>query len=255
MGNDGLLQRFQLLVYPDTNRWEYRDKRPNKEARSAVFSLFSALDKLTSNDLIKIGAYPADEYNPRPYFRFSDEAQQLFKDWNTRLHNEVMEHEEHSIIIQHLDKYGKLMPALALVFHLIDGVQFGNIGSVGKRCAEMAIEWCDYLESHARRIYGLVLQSSTMKAGSLCQKLQRLKEDSEWRVNGFTSREIHRKNWKGLTDIESVNDALDILVDGEWLALEEIEPTVRGGRPSKRYWINPKIYEMPQNPSDKTDRT
>jgi len=42
------------------------------------------------------------------------------------------------------------------------------------------------------------------------------------------------------------------LVLNEWLALEEIESTVRGGRPTKRYWINPKIYE---NRTDKTDRT
>ncbi|OCY87563.1 DUF3987 domain-containing protein [Acinetobacter pittii] len=135
------------------------------------------------------------------------------------------------------------MPALALVFHLIDGVQLGSVGPVSKRCAEMAIEWCEYLESHARRIYGLVLDSATMKAGTLCQKLKNLKEDDDWRVKGFTSRDVQRKNWKGLTSHEGVTDALDILVDSNWLALEEIESTIRGGRPSKRYWINPKIYE------------
>lgn len=243
LGNDGLLQRFQLLVYPDVTNWDYRDEFPNKDARNAAFELFRALDKLTPNELVRIGALPADEYNPRPYFRFSDEAQECFIQWTKHLHGEIIANEEHAIIGQHLDKYGKLMPALALVFHLIDGVQLGSVGPVSKRCAEMAIEWCEYLESHARRIYGLVLDSASMKAGTLCQKLKNLKEDDDWRVKGFTSRDVQRKNWKGLTSHEGVTDALDILVDSNWLALEEIESTIRGGRPSKRYWINPKIYE------------
>lgn len=109
----------------------------------------------------------------------------------------------------------------------------------------MAIEWCDYLESHARRIYGLVLDASTMKAATIGDKLRALKPEHDWRTKGFTAREVHRKNWKGLTTIEAVYDALDILIDAHWLEMEEIEATVRGGRPTKRYWINPKIYKLP----------
>lgn len=244
LGNDGLLQRFQLLVYPDINNWDYRDELPNKDARNAAFKLFSLLDKLTPYELQQIGAYPADEYNPRPYFRFSDEAQEYVIEWTKHLHSNVIANEEHSIIGQHLDKYGKLMPALALIFHLIESLQLGLVGPVSKRCAEMAIEWCEYLESHARRIYGLVLQSASMKAGALSRKLENLKNEDDWRIRGFTSREVQRKNWKGLTSPEAITDALDILIDNEWLVLEEIESSIRGGRPTKRYWINPKIYEM-----------
>ena len=156
--NDGLLQRFQLLVYPDVNKWEYRDKYPNKEVRNSIYSLFKALDELTPDGLVQMGAYPIDESNPRPYFKFTNDAQEAFIEWTSYLHNEVIPNEEHSIIGQHLDKYAKLMPALALTFHLIDCIQIGLVGLVSLRCVEMAIEWCDYLESHARRIYGLVLQ-------------------------------------------------------------------------------------------------
>ena len=42
--NDGLLQRFQLLVYPDEPaNWQLVDEYPNKEARDRAFSVFSAL--------------------------------------------------------------------------------------------------------------------------------------------------------------------------------------------------------------------
>ena len=32
LGNDGMLQRFQVLVYPDNCKWEWRDRTPNHSA-------------------------------------------------------------------------------------------------------------------------------------------------------------------------------------------------------------------------------
>ncbi|POU13046.1 hypothetical protein C3420_16550 [Acinetobacter sp. ACNIH3] len=254
-GNDGLIQRFQLLVYPDMPEWKYKDEHPNKDARDALYSLFEVIDKLTIEDFIKMGAFPNDELNSIPYFRFSSEAQEKFIEWCTYLHKQVIPQEEYPIIIEHLDKYGKLLPALALIFHLIDCIQQDITGPITKKSIEMAIEWCTYLESHARRVYGLVLQGSSLKAIALGQKLLKLKKDHEWRRNGFAGREVQRKNWKDLTCLDSVSDALDILVEKEWLTVEEIESTIRGGRPSKRYWINPKIFETDYLIDDKTDIT
>lgn len=244
LGNDGLMQRFQLLVYPDSEKWSYVDRIPDKDARNAVYSMFESIDKLNESSLCSMGAKGSDDYNKRPYFVFSDQAQELFIDWMTRLHEKKIPNEEHPIIQEHLSKYPKLMTGLALLFHVIDGVNFGNVGPVSKRATEMAIEWCNYLETHARRIYGLVLHSSGFRASILEKKLRQLHESDKWRVEGFSARDIHRKNWKSLTDIQNVYDALDILCGNNWLVMEEIEPTVKGGRPSKRYWINPRIYEM-----------
>ena len=39
LANDGMLQRFQLLVYPDHRPWEYRDRMPNKQARERAFTV------------------------------------------------------------------------------------------------------------------------------------------------------------------------------------------------------------------------
>lgn len=244
MGNDGLFQRFQVLVYPDATEWKYVDRIPNKLARNEVFELFKQVDEMDEYSLVKMGANPTDDYNTRPFFRFGQKAQELYVKWTTDLHKNKVENEEHSIIAQHLQKYPKLMTSLALIFHIIDGVKFGTVGDISEQSAEMAIQWCEYLESHARRIYGLVLDAATIKASSIGQKLLKLDAGHDWRIKGFKAREIHRKNWKGLTDIESVENALELLVDNNWIVLEEIEPTVKGGRPSKQYWINPKIYEM-----------
>nr|MBO0660058.1 DUF3987 domain-containing protein [Acinetobacter baumannii] len=243
MGNDGLLQRFQLLIYPDLAQWQYADIKSDKDTKEAVFNLFKQLDELSEHELTKLGANPSDDFNARPYFRFTTEAQQAYKTWSTKLNSQTIPNEEHTIIQEHLSKFGKLMPALALIFHLIDSVQLGAIiGGVSLNCVEMAIKWCDYLESHTRRIYGMVLHSSTFKANTLAIKLKKLNNNESWRIDGFSARDVHRKNWKGLTESNTVNDAIELLVDYGWLNEQEIESTVRGGRPSKRYLINPKIY-------------
>lgn len=243
MGNDGLLQRFQLLVYPDLLQWRYVDQAINKDAREAVYELFKSIDGLTNKELVRLGAKPKDDFNSRPYFRFTAEAQELYKTWSEHINSQTIPNEEHAIIQEHLSKFGKLMPSLALIFHLVDCVQVGShLGGVSKNATEMAIQWCDYLESHARRIYGLVLEASSMRAGFIVNRLKRLTQDDQWRIQGFTAREIHRKEWKGLTEIDAVYRALDLLIENNWLSMQEIESTAKGGRPTKRYWINPKIY-------------
>jgi putative DNA primase/helicase len=59
LANDGMLQRFQLLVFPDPRRWEWRDRAPDKAARDAAFAVFEALADF---DPLAWGAAPADEF-------------------------------------------------------------------------------------------------------------------------------------------------------------------------------------------------
>src|SRR5215467_10270694 len=57
----------------------------------------------------------------------------------------------------HLAKYRKLVPALALIDHLAEG---GN-GGVGKEALLRALAMAEYLETHARRIYGATRRSDS----------------------------------------------------------------------------------------------
>ena len=43
LANDGMLQRFQVLVYPNQQIWKWRDDIPNKAARERAFAVFDAL--------------------------------------------------------------------------------------------------------------------------------------------------------------------------------------------------------------------
>ena len=253
LGNDGLIQRFQLMVYPDPVTWRFIDRIPNNLARDVVYAMFKQVDRLTEWDLERMGARPADTFNRRPYFRFSEPAYQYYQQWAVQLETVKIANEEHTIICEHLSKYNKLMPALALLFHVIDGLEVGHVGDVSLRAAEMAAEWCEYLESHARRVYSLVIQNSQRAAATLAEKFMQMGKnstdktdktptDTDWVVNGFTARQVIRRNWKGLTNPEAVQNALEILVEDHWLSMQDVPATVSGGRPTQRYWINPKIF-------------
>ncbi len=132
LGNDGMLQRFQLLVYPDPRPWEWRDRLPDKTARDAAFGVFK---KLAEFDPAEWGAAPADEMAKFPWFRFGDEAQRVFIEWSEDLHRVRMPAEDDPIIRQHLAKYDKLFPALALILHLVDLAAGGQGGPVSLEAA------------------------------------------------------------------------------------------------------------------------
>jgi putative DNA primase/helicase len=117
LANDGMLQRFQVLVFPDARRWEWRDRAPDKAARDAAFAVFEVLADF---DPVVWDGAPADDLAKYPYFRFDERAQAVFIEWSHDMHQERMLNEDEPIIRQHLAKFDKLFPALALIFHLVD---------------------------------------------------------------------------------------------------------------------------------------
>ena len=234
LANDGMLQRFQVLVYPDPLRWEWRDRAPNKAARNAAVAVF---DTLADFDPVALGAAPIDDFSKFPYFCFDAEAQGVFIEWSEDLHRERMVNEEEPIIRQHLAKFDKLFPALALIFHLVDCASGGTCGPVNKEAALRAAAWCEFLEAHARRGYGLLKDDGLRAAQALAAKLVRGALD-----DGFTVRDIRRNQWRHLTRDEAIQAALDWLEDEDWLRGESTGGTGPGsGRRTVRYQINPAI--------------
>jgi hypothetical protein len=78
VGDDGLIQRFGLLVWPDQNGdWTEIDRYPDSEARAAAGQAFERLDKLQPD---MVGA-EVDQFEPVPFLRFNDEAQRVFSSW------------------------------------------------------------------------------------------------------------------------------------------------------------------------------
>jgi hypothetical protein len=234
LANDGMLQRFQVLVYPGARRWEWRDRAPDKAARERAFAVF---EKLAEFDPPAWGAAPADDFAKFSHFRFSDEAQAVFIEWSEDMHCGRIPNEDEPLIRQHLAKFDKLFPALALVFHLVDCAAHGIRGPVSEEAALRAAAWCEYLEAHARRCYGLLKDDGLRAAQALAAKLERgALED------GFTLRDVRRNQWRGLTTDDAIQAALDWLEDEDWLRGEATGGTGPGsGRRTLRYRIHPAI--------------
>ncbi|PWT83059.1 MAG: hypothetical protein C5B57_07605 [Blastocatellia bacterium] len=234
LANDGMLQRFQLLVYPDRRPWEWRDRSPNRVAREAAFTVF---ERLADFDPIDWGASPADDLAKFPYFQFSDDAQAVFIEWSEDMHRVRIPREDDPIVRQHLSKYDKLFPALALIFHGVDCVIREAGGPVTRIAARQAAAWCEYLEAHARRCYGLLKDDGLRAAQALAAQLERgALED------GFTHRDVRRHQWRSLTADGDIRAALDWLEDEGWLRSEPSGGTGPGtGRPTLRYRLHPTL--------------
>ncbi|OAI07029.1 hypothetical protein A1353_08380 [Methylomonas methanica] len=233
-GNDGLLQRFQLMVYPDLIGWEFVDAENDNEARDGVYSIFGKLAKM---DFYEYGAQKSD-FDDRPYFRFSEEAQEYVNSWIIRNRKKI-ENETNNLIREHLGKYNSLMPSLALIFHLVTIADSEKPKSrISEVSAKRAIYWCKYLESHARRIYGMISPPSRTGAIHLAKQIKSGNVKSP-----FTAKDVYDKKWSGLTKPKEVENACNILINENWLKRgEPSKPT--GGRPAGvKYYINPALLK------------
>lgn len=198
-GDDGLAQRLQLLVYPDlVDEWKFVDRPVDLAAADAANDTFF---RLAAIDPSAIGA---QSMNPDgiPVLKFDDAAQDRFITWWTALEHDLRSGKHPPFLESHISKYRKLVPALALLDHLILGIP----GSIGIESLARAIAWQRFLLSHAKRSYAAVTASSIESAKTLAQHLR--KGDLE---DGFTARTVYRKNWSLLTTPRDVTEATEIL--------------------------------------------
>jgi hypothetical protein len=219
--DDGLIQRFQLAVYPDLpSDWRYTDRTPEPHAELRAWRTFQGLRNL---DVERIGAERA-EWADVPFLRFDDEAQGLFIEWVTEHMQRLRAGGEPAWMESHLGKYPALVGRLALVLHLADGFT----GSIRADTLAKAIDWCVYLEAHARRIYAPAADDGLAGAHLILKRRGDLPER-------FTAREVYRRGWAGLGDSEAAGAALDMLVEYGHLETIDVPVGESGGRPSVVY--------------------
>ncbi len=233
--NDGLMQRLQLAVWPDEpTRWQNVDTYPNKEAKQRAFDI---LAKLADMDFTQYGATQS-EYDDRPYFRFTDAGQAVFNTWLEELQTVKIKHEENPLMCEHFGKFRSLMPSLALIFHCIDIAAGKESGGVSERAAMLAVQWCGYLESHARRIYAMAESPEHEAAVKLAGRIK-----AKALTSPFNAKDVYGKHWHGLKDRQEVDAACSILIDENWLMMTrkpKPKPKPTTGRPPlPEYFINP----------------
>ena len=126
------------------------------------------------------------------------------------------------------------MPSLALVFDLaavVDGT--AEAGPVEVEAGRRAAAWCEYLESHAQRLYACAESPEMEGARALLSRIR--KGDVK---DGDTVRSIYRKQWNRLSSSEAVTGAVTVLEDHGWLRVEEAGT---GGRPTRYLRLHPRL--------------
>lgn len=224
-GDDGLLQRFQLLVWPDPVRtWRNVDRIPNDRAKAELQEIIERLDRI---DAMRVDADPGEI----PVLRFSADAQMLFNLWRETLEGRLRDGSLHPLMEAHLAKYRSLVPSIALVLHMTESFE----GPVGLEALERAIGWAEYLEPHARRVYAPAICPDVSAAHTLAARIKAGDVPET-----FTARDIYRRGWSGLGKVADVAAALEILEDHYWLAAHVVET---GGKPRTEYRLHWSLAE------------
>ncbi len=232
-GNDGMPQRLQLAVWPDEPKdWQLVDIKPNKEAKQAAFLIMQTLADM---DFLQYGA-TQNSHDDRPYFRFDADAQEIFNNWLTDLQTIKIKQEDNPLMAEHFGKFRSLMPSLALIFHCIDLAGGRVSGAISQRAALLAVAWCDYLETHARRIYAM---SESLGHGAAVNLADKIKAGAL--PNPFTARDVYKKGWYGLAETKDAETACGVLVEENWLRRQQPEKAAVGRQPLADFYINPAV--------------
>jgi putative DNA primase/helicase len=158
---------------------------------------------------------------------FTPSAQQAFNAWYIQNEKMLAIGGLDSSRQSHFAKYRSLIPALALLFHLLDG----HADSVCEDCLGRSLYFARYLKKHANRIYASVSGHDHAAVRILAERLL-----NGHLPDGFTCRSLTLKGWAGLATREQAQAAIDALVEYGWLTETEIRS---GGRPTVKYALNP----------------
>jgi hypothetical protein len=238
-----LLQRFQLLVWPDfTGAWQNIDRAPDPAARAraqAVFDLAATIPAVT----------------PIPTVRFTLDAYALFIAWRGTLEARVRRvSDDAPAYASHIAKFRSLMPALALLVHLTDVFDAQRaevarlavaepydpaalttaIGPVPLPAAQRAAALVDFFDAHAQRVYAAELGRETSPRAALAERLRMGAVR-----DGDPVRDIYRRQWAGLRTRELVEAGLAELVRLDWVRIETYEPP--RGRPKRVVGVHPAL--------------
>lgn len=217
--NDGLIQRFQMTVWPDDAGSPFRwvDRKPDLKARLTYEKVFRDLYDFSTGDTHK----PA-------IFCFSPQSQALFQQWMIEIQAEARSGSLPSTLESHVLKMPKTVASLALLFELVDGGRF----EVNEAAMGRALGWADYLRSHATRLYSAGETMAENGARLIIDRRQQLPEP-------FTPRDIQRKGWASLSERDAVVSAIEMLVSTHHCRRLSSPVSHAGGRPSISYIWNP----------------
>jgi len=231
--DDGLVQRFQLVSFPDPQDIPPTDAYPNRLAKEKAQNLVRSLVTLKPKEIgAEQDTYPDGNPDGLPYLRFTPEAAEVFTNWKEEIRKSLPSY--HTVLQGHRSKLPKLLGSLALIVHL-----GGNgRGPIPLPALETALQITEYYWAHAQRMYGVGGEFGLEEARLLGKKILEGKLENE---ELLTARAIKRKGWAGLSTPEAVDSALQHLEEMNWISLKEERA---GMRTYESIQINPRVFAL-----------
>ncbi|WP_331372875.1 YfjI family protein [Sinorhizobium chiapasense] len=221
--DDGMIQRLQLAVWPDRRSvWKWVDRHPNADNRKTYAQVFERIHALSAAQTVPL------------VLRFSLDAQDLYQAWMEMIHHQDIDGGELSPVMEsHLLKMPQTVASLALIFELAETMP-DKLFEVGIPALERALDWAGYLRNHADRLYASGRSLVEDGARLIIERRRQLPET-------FSLRDIHQKQWAGLTDREVVEEATEHLIEACYCRRIVTPESSSGGRPSNKFVWNPKL--------------
>ncbi|MDY0292777.1 MAG: YfjI family protein [Desulfuromonadaceae bacterium] len=147
---DGLLQRFQLLIYAEPIEIIGVDRVPNKTARD---DFDGVIKYILENE--EFEGTTQNDYNKQPFYSYSDEAQTAYTSWYINNDKEARQ-SENEALESHLAKYPKLINSLALIFHICElskGYDRQGDYDISLENFQRALNLTNILKEHAKKLY------------------------------------------------------------------------------------------------------
>jgi len=226
--DDGLFQRFQILVWPDLpGAWHLVDRPPSDLALETAKRVYCVLAELPTDNPVRM--------------RFASDAQELFFAWLCDLEHRIRgDSGPAPFFVAHLAKYRSLMPTLAGLFELADRSaaceELSKEIDISLEHTKQAAAFCDYLEAQIRRVYACVVSSEIRSARELARHIKCGDLPSP-----FPTRMVYQKGWTALDNRERVQAAAELLEEAAWVRQGEQPASTSGGRPSQIWVVNPKV--------------
>ena len=230
-GSDGLLQRFQLLVWPDDAafpKWKPATSRESVDAKNEAWAVYKRLSEIEHPD------NNPDDPTQIPAVHFTDEAQKEHTTWMTELEDRLHTALESTPAFEsHMAKYRSLAPALALIIYLAELPAGEAIGDVPLKPLQMALNLCDLLELHAKKVFSRELNPGLANAFALSQRIE-----AGAVHDGDKVRDIYRKGWSELSSSRDVFAAVEILERLGWV---RVDRGGSGGQATETLSLHPEL--------------
>lgn len=218
---DGLFQRFQLAVInEDYPPYRNVDRQPNYQAREAVVRVFQSLE---SCDFMQFGA-ALDPSTAQPFVRYTPEAYAVFAEWlerNDQFYKALKDEDDQ--LSSHFAKYNTLVPALSLLFYLVDCVEHPRADSISEHVVDLtslrrALQWCEFLKAHAQEIYRLGKSQAVNDTSMAIRVLKKLRERKKKSDTANIREDIYRRLSGKKMEID---EALKELAEHGWLKISQ----------------------------------